>query len=77
LSLHTEFLPLFENATLLRTILTWERENSQQVQDLVSKVDGGEQQRSCSPETSLQLQCYVMALYCEEETTHWIGIWPF
>jgi hypothetical protein len=30
------------------------------VQDLESKVDGGEQQRSCSPETSLQLQRYEM-----------------
>jgi hypothetical protein len=28
------------------------------VQDLASKVGGGEQQRSCSPETSLQLQRY-------------------
>jgi len=28
------------------------------VQDLVSKVGGEEQQRSCSPETSLQLQRY-------------------
>jgi hypothetical protein len=34
LSLHTEFLPLFENAALLREILTWGRESSWQVQDL-------------------------------------------
>jgi hypothetical protein len=34
LSLHTEFLPLFENAALLREILTWGRESSRQVQDL-------------------------------------------
>ena len=47
------------------------------MQDLASKVDGGEQQRSCSPETSLQLQRYEMARYHEEGTTHWIGIWPF
>ena len=77
MSLHTEFLPLFENATLLRKILTWGRENSRQVQDLASKVGGGEQQRSRSPETSLQFQRYEMALYREEGTTHWIGIWPF
>jgi len=77
LSLHSEFLPLFENVALLRKILTWGRENSRQVQDLACKVGGGEQQRSCSPETSLQLQRYVMARYCEEGTTHWIGIWPF
>jgi len=77
LSLHTEFLPLFKNAALLSNILTWGRESSQQVQDLAIKVGGGEQQRSCSPETSLQLQHYEMALYCEEGTTHWIGIWPF
>jgi len=67
---------MFENATLLREIWTWGRESSRQVQDLASKVDGGEQQPSCSPETSLQLQCYEMARYREEETTHWIGIWP-
>ena len=73
--MHTEFLPLFENAALLRKILTWGRESSQQVQDLASKVGGGEQQRSCSPETS-QLR-YEMARYREEGTTHWIGIWPF
>ena len=46
------------------------------MQDLVSKVGDGEEQRSCSPETSLQLQRYEMARYREEETTHWIGIWP-
>jgi len=68
---------LFENASLLRKILTWGKESSRQVQDLASKVGGGEQQRSCSPETSLQLQHYEMARYCEEGTTHWIGIWPF
>jgi hypothetical protein len=34
LSLHTEFLPLFENAALLRKILTWGRESSRQVRDL-------------------------------------------
>jgi len=77
LSLHTEFLPLFENAALLRKILTWGRESSRQVQDLASKVGSGEQQGSCSPETSLQLQCYEMAHYREEGATHWIGIWPF
>jgi len=70
LSLHTEFLPLFENAAVLRKILTWGRENSRQVQDLASKVGGGEQQRSCSPKTSLQLQRYEMARYREEGTTH-------
>ena len=47
------------------------------MQDLVSKVGGGEQQRSCSPETSLQLQRYEMESYREEGTTHWIGILPF
>jgi hypothetical protein len=31
LSLHSEFLPLFEIAALLREILTWGRESSQQV----------------------------------------------
>jgi len=77
LSLHTEFLPLFENATILRKILTWRRQCSRQVQDLASKVGCGEQQRSCLPETSLQLQCYEMAHYREEGTTHWIGIWLF
>jgi len=76
LSQHTEFLPLFENAALLKKFLTWGRESSRQVQDLASKV-GGEQQRSCSPETSLQLQRYEMGRYCEEGTIHWIGIWPF
>ena len=74
MSLHTEFLPLFENASLLRKIFTWGRESSRQVQDLANKVGGGEQQRSCSPETSLQLQRYEMARYREEGTTHWIGI---
>jgi len=43
-------------------ILTWGRESSRQVQDLASKV-GGEQQRSCPPETSSQLQRYEMARY--------------
>jgi len=46
------------------------------VQDLASKVGFGEQQRSCSPATSLQLQRYEIARYREKETTHWIGIWP-
>jgi len=55
LSLHTEFLQLFENAALLRKILTWGRESSRQVQDLAIKVGGGEHQLSCSPETSSQL----------------------
>ena len=77
MSQHTEFLPLFENTTLLRKFLTWGRESSRQVQDLASKVGGGEQQRSCSPETSLQLQRYEMARYREEGTAHWIRIWPF
>jgi len=77
LLLHTGFLPLFENATLLRKILTWGRKRSRQVQDLASKVGGGEQQRSCSPETSLQLHCYEMVHYHEKGTTHWIGIWLF
>ena len=76
MSLHTEFLPLFENAALLRKILTWGRESSRQVQELASKVGGGEQQRSCSPVTSSQLQLYEMARYREEGTTDWIGIWP-
>jgi hypothetical protein len=40
-------------------------------------VGGGEQQRSCSPETALQLQRYEKAHYREEGTTDWIGIWPF
>jgi hypothetical protein len=53
---NTELLPLFENAALLREILTWGRESSRQEQDLASEVGGGEQQRSCSPETALQLQ---------------------
>ena len=68
---------VFENAALLRKILTWGRESSRQVQNLASNVGGGEQQRSCSPETSSQLQRYEMARYREEGTTHWIGIWPF
>jgi hypothetical protein len=51
---------VFENAVLLREILTWGRENSRQVQDLESKVGCGEQQRSCSPETSLQLRWRVI-----------------
>jgi len=76
LSLHTEFLPLFENAALFGKILTWGRKSGRQVQDLASKV-GGEQQHLCSPETSLQLQHYEMARYREEGTTHWIGIFPF
>ena len=67
---------MFENAALLRKSLTWGRECSRQVQDLASRVGGGEQQLSCSPETSSQLQRYEMALYREEGTTHWIGIWP-
>jgi hypothetical protein len=52
------FLPQFENAALLREILTWGRESSQQVHDLASNVGGGEQKRSCSPGISLQLQHY-------------------
>jgi len=47
------------------------------VQDLASKVGGGEQKRSCSPLTSLNLQRYEMARCREEGTTHWVGIWPF
>jgi len=77
LSLRTKVFTLFENAALLRKILTWGRENSRQVQDLASKVGGGEQQHSCSPETSLQLQRYKMARYCGEGAIHWIGIWSF
>jgi hypothetical protein len=46
LSLRTEFLLLLENSALLREILTWGRESSWQMQELVSKVGGGEQQRS-------------------------------
>ena len=38
------------------------------MQDLVSKVSGGEQQHSCLPETSLQLQHYEMVHYHEEGT---------
>ena len=37
---------------------------------MASKVGGGEQQRFCSPETSLQLQRYEMARYREEGTTN-------
>jgi hypothetical protein len=55
LTLPTEFLPPFENASLLREILIWGRESSQQVQDPASKAGGVEQQRSYSPETSLKL----------------------
>ena len=66
--MHTEFPSLFENAALLRKILTWGRESSQQVQDLASQVGGGEQQRSCFPKTSLQLQRYEMVRYREEGT---------
>jgi len=47
------------------------------VQDLASKVGGGKEQRSCSPETYLKLQRYEMARYREEGTIHWIVIWPF
>jgi hypothetical protein len=65
--LHIEFLPLFENAALLRDILTWGRESSRQVQELAGKVGSGEQQRSCSPETSLQSQRYEAARYRVEE----------
>ena len=57
--------------------MTWGRVSSRQVQDLASKVGGGEQQCPCSPETSLKLQHYEMARYREEGTTHWIGIWVF
>jgi len=52
LSLHTEFLTLFENAALLSKVLTWGTESSRQVQDLASNLGGGEQQRFCSPETA-------------------------
>ena len=38
------------------------------MQDLASKMGGGEQQRSCSAENSLQLQSNEMARYHEEET---------
>jgi hypothetical protein len=47
------------------------------VQDLASKVGGGEQQRPCPPGTALQLQRFEVARYREERTTHWIGIWRF
>ena len=43
------------------------------MQDLAGKVGGGEEQLSCSPETSLQLQRYAVARYREEGTAHWIG----
>ena len=69
MSLHTGFLPLFQNAARLIKTLTRGRESNRQVQDLASEVGGGEQQRSCSPETSLQR--YEMARYREEGTTHW------
>ena len=46
--------------------LTWGRESSWQVQDLASKVGGGEQQHSCSPETSSQLQ-HGAVLWLREE----------
>jgi hypothetical protein len=46
------------------------------VQDLASKVGGGEQQRSSSSETFLKLQRYEMARYRKKETNHWIEIWP-
>jgi len=77
LSLNTEFLLLFENSALLRKILIWGRERIRQLQDLAIKVGGGEQQRPCSPETSLQLQRSETARYREEGTTHWTGICPF
>jgi hypothetical protein len=38
MSLHTEFLSLFENAALLREILTWGRESSRHVQDLIRQI---------------------------------------
>ena len=38
------------------------------MQDLASTVGGGEQQRSCWTENSLQLQRYEMARYREEGT---------
>ena len=44
------------------------------MQDLATKVGGGEQQLSCSPETYLQLQRCEMWRYREEGTTHGIGI---
>jgi hypothetical protein len=43
------------------------RESSQQLQDLASKVGGGEQQRSCSPESCVKLQRYEVARYRVEE----------
>jgi hypothetical protein len=39
-------------------IFTWERETSMSVDDLASKMGGGGEKRSCSPETALQLQRY-------------------
>jgi len=63
---------LFENVALLRKILTWGRESSRQLQDMASKVGGGEQQPSCSSETFLQLQRYEMTRFREEGTTHCI-----
>ena len=65
------------NAALLRKPLTWGRESSRQVQDPASKLGGGEQKLSSSPETSSQLQRCEMARYREERTPHWIGILPF
>jgi len=49
-------------------MLTWGRESVRQVQDLASEVGGGGERRSCSPETSLELQRYEMARYHEEGT---------
>ena len=63
LSLHTEFLPLFENTGLLREIWTWGRESSWQVQYLASKVGSGEQQLSCLPKT-----------FCNCSVTRWCVI---
>ena len=47
-------IPLIDYAALLRKILTRGRESSQHVQDLASKVCGGEQQLSCSTENPLE-----------------------
>jgi ABC-type iron transport system FetAB ATPase subunit len=52
---------------VFRQLLTWGRKSSLQVQDMASKVGGGEQQRSCLPETFLQLQCYEMVRYREQD----------
>jgi len=52
-------------------MLTWGIESSRHVQDEASKVEGGEQQLSCLPVTSLKLQRYEMARYGEEGITHW------